>query len=204
MWASLRRSVWQPTAAPALLAIQGIALFQAALRGADYIGGSDRPTAPSLAHVEQAASLPTWGWLFYGSAVLVLLGIAARHVAPVVLGHLLLFAWYAGMGFPILAHTSGGAPHGLVAVPLGVLGAWVVITRHVDSTPVRLALGVPLMLAAHYLLADGLGSDYRTGTALVGAGLLHCTLALTAAVAAARQVLAVEVAREVPPAERGR
>jgi hypothetical protein len=178
--------------------VQAITLFQAALRGADYAWVSTAP-APALARVEQAASLTVWGWLFYGSAVLVLVGIAARHVVPVVLGHLLLFAWYAGIGLPVLAAQSGMEGHGWVGLPLGVLGAGVVITRHVRSDLVRLLVGVPFMLAAHYLLADSLGTDYRTGTGLVGGGLVHLTLAVATAVAAGRQILSAEVERERLP-----
>jgi len=160
---------WRPRLThPTLLTIQLVALWQAGLRGLDYAGGT-------VAGLDRAAADPAYGWLLYGSTVLVLLGLAIHRAGPVILGHALLGSWYLGLGVNTLTSTSHlrfGVLTGLVASAAGVY-ALLAASRW----PYRL-LGVAGMLAGQALLVVGLGGDYRAGTGLVAAGILHATLAV--------------------------
>jgi hypothetical protein len=185
------RGEWRPaTTNPTLLAVQLVTLLQVAFRGLDYLHSQPAETHTSLAAVEQAASLPVWGWLFYCSAVLVLVGLAARRSAPVVLGHALLFAWYCGIGFPVLAATTGPLPlTAWTGCLLGAVGVWGVVTDRVKRTATRVLVAIPVMLIGQLLLAEGMGSGYRTGTGLIAAGALQLALAVGTALTASRQHL---------------
>lgn len=173
----LRSGDWHPGGdRPALTVIQLAATFQAALRALDYWrpGG---PAVPALALVESAAPPQVWAGLMGGSAVLVLIGLALRRPAVLILAHLMLAAVYIGVGAPVLA-TSAVGPLSVAALALGAgaLGTWALLHGWVRDTWTRL-LAVTLMAGCAVLLAQTLGTDYRTGTGLVGAGVIHAALA---------------------------
>jgi hypothetical protein len=164
----LGRGDWTPrTTHPTLLAVQLVALWQAGLRGLDYVGGT-------VAGLDRAAGNPLYGWLLYASTVLVLAGLAAHRGGPVILGHALLGSWYLGLGVDTLraVDLNGYLTGGLL---LGGVGAWALVDG--TSWPHRFA-GVAGMLLGQWLLVEGLGVDYRAGTGLIAAGLLHGTLAV--------------------------
>ncbi len=185
------RGDWQPRRThPVLLALQLVTLWQAGLRGLDYAGGVG-------AGLDARAADPVYGWLLYGSTVLVLLGLAVRRGAPVILGHALLAAWYTGLGVAVL----GGLGRildplvlgGLVFGALGIAG----LLSERSRTPVRLA-GVLAMLLGQAAIVVGLGGDYRTGTALLSGGLQHAVLAVGTFVLWQRTRLARQVESEAP------
>lgn len=161
---------WSPRAShPTLLAVQLVALWQAGLRGLDYAGGVREG-------LDVFAGNPLYGWLLYGSTVLVLVGLAIRRGGPVILGHALLGSWYFGLGVDTLASTSTLLrPDVLLGLVVSGLGAYALLGR---SRLVYRFLGVAGMLAGQAILVTGLGGDYRAGTGLVAAGLLHGTLAV--------------------------
>lgn len=160
----LGRGDWTPRSThPFLLALQLVTLWQAGLRGLDYAGGT-------VDGLDASAGDPAYGWLLYGSTVLVLLGLALRRAGPVILGHALLGSWYLGLGADTLASTSHLRLGVLTGLAVSALGAYVLLTG--SRWPYRL-LGVAGMLAGQAILVDGLGGDYRVGTGLVAAGVLH-------------------------------
>jgi len=185
----LRYGFWRAEAAnPALLASQLVVFFNAANRGTDYLTARDDPST-ALAEVVAAASLQVWGWLFYGLAVLGVVGLALRHIGPVIVAHLGLFALYGGLGASLL----GGAgirftPLAWLGVLVGAAGAWLVWTERVGLAA-RFCFGLPLMLMGQLALTGDLGPDYRTGLGLVGGALLHVILAAGTVVAWLRQRL---------------
>jgi hypothetical protein len=193
----LRTGDWRPGGvSPALLVIQLAATLQAALRGLDYWHPTG-PVPPSLRAVEDAAPPLVWAALFLGSALVVLLGLAGRWPAVLILGHLLLGAVYLGVGVPVLAASAVG-PLGtaLLAVSGGAFGTWVLCHPWVRDLPARL-LAVLLMAGCAVLLSRTLGTDYRTGTGLLSAGVLHAALALGVWVGTLRRRLAPVVEEEV-------
>jgi hypothetical protein len=176
----LRPGTWQPGGvSPALLAVQLVATFQAALRGLDYLRHPAAPPPGVLAVVESAAPPAVWGGLLCGSAVTVLLGLAGRWPAVLILGHALLAAVYVGVGAPVLASSAvGPLTTGVLAVAGAALGTWTLVsTRAPGGLPARL-LAVVLMTGAVISLAQVLGFDYRTGTGLIGGGAIHASLAV--------------------------
>lgn len=202
MAALCRRGDWQPTTNRALLLVQLVALFQAALRGTNYLSGDEEPSA-ALAAVESAAAQPVWGGLFYGSVVLAVLGMALRYSPPIVLGHLLLFAWYAGLGGRVIsANLDAIPPASYLGLGIGAVGAWGLVSSRVTSAAVRMFVAVPLLLGGQWVLSAGLGDDYRTGTGLIGAGLLHLIIGVGVAVAVARRHLLRLVDQEQATASR--
>lgn len=183
----------------ALLILQLIALYQAALRGRDYLTPRDGHMIQlqGLGMVDAAGSLQVWGWLFYVSAGLALVGLAGRWAPVVIVAHAALFAWYGGLGIGLLQEE--GIHINLVVVlgmGLACLGTWVVFRRKAATAPIRLLVGVPAMLFGQELLSNGLGQDYRTGTGLVGAGLMHVTIAAGTWLLWKRQHLTAQVERE--------
>lgn len=165
------RGDWQPRRThPVLVALQLVTLWQAALRGLDYIGGVD-------AGLDSRAAEPAYGWLLYGSATLVLLGLAIRRGGPVILGHALLASWYAGLGVTALGGLGIAADwRVLLGLAFGGLGTGVLLSDRF-RTPLRLA-GVAAMLAGQAVIVVGLGVDYRAGTGLVAGGAQHAVLAV--------------------------
>jgi hypothetical protein len=180
---------WQPrTTHPILLAVQLVTCWQAALRGLDYLDGTS-------AGLDTSAGDPTYGVLLYGCTALVLLGLAFRRGAPVILGHALIGSWYAGLGFATLRSVGvildGWAWVGLLTGTLGTVA--LLSGRH--RLPVRVA-GALGMLGGLILLVDDLGVDYRTGTGLVSAAFLHGVLAVGTFVLWQRERLRRVVDRE--------
>jgi len=165
------RGDWQPRRThPVLLALQLVTLWQAGLRGLDYAGGV-------VDGLDAGAAEPAYGWLLYGSTVLVLLGLAIRRGVPVILGHALLASWYAGLGVTSLGGLGIALDWRVVlGIALGGIGTGVLLADRF-RTPLRLA-GVAAMLAGQAVIVLGLGADYRTGTGLVGGALQHATLAV--------------------------
>jgi hypothetical protein len=186
---------WKPGAvSPALLTVQLVATFQAALRGLDYWRGTG-PTPPALALVESAAPPTVWAALLMGGSALVLVGLAGRWASTLIVAHLLLAAVYIGVGAPVLAASSvGPLTLGLSVVAAAAAGTWGLL-RH-PSGVVR-AAAVPVMLSALIGASTALGSDYRTGTGLVGAGLIHAALAAGVALGTVRRRAAEAVELEV-------
>lgn len=183
----------------ALLVAQLVLLYQAALRGSDYRADRtlDEVAGQGLSIVDAASPLEVWGWLFYGSAVLALIGLALRSATIVVTAHALLFCWYGGIGIGVL--QSEGIDISPPVVAGGVLaaaGTWLVFRQDADRALIRLLVGVPAMLLGQEMLASGLGVDYRTGTGLLGAAVLHLTIGAGTWLMATRQQLAAQVAKE--------
>jgi hypothetical protein len=183
------RGDWQPGRThPVLLALQLVTLWQAGLRGLDYAGGVE-------VGLDAGAAEPAYGWLLYGSTVLVLLGLAIRRGGPVILGHALLGSWYAGLGVTAL----GGVPavldwRVLLGLAFGALGTAALLSSQF-RTPTRLA-GAAAMLLGQAAIVLGLGADYRTGTGLVSAGVQHAVLAVGTFLLWQRDRLARQVDRE--------
>jgi hypothetical protein len=165
------RGDWQPRQThPVLLAIQLVTLWQAGLRGLDYAGGVG-------GGLDAAAAAPTYGWLLYASTVLVLLGLAIRRGAPVILGHALLASWYAGLGVTALGGLGVvGDWRILLGLAFGALGTAALLSGRY-RTPLRLA-GVAAMLLGQAAIVVGFGADYRTGTGLASAAVQHGILAV--------------------------
>jgi hypothetical protein len=185
------RGDWQPRRThPILLALQLVTLWQAALRGLDYVGGV-------TAGLDARAADPAYGWLLYGSAVLVLLGLAIRRGGPVILGHALLASWYAGLGVTAL----GGLVvvfdlRVLLGLVFGGLGTAALLSDRF-RTPTRLA-GVAAMLLGQVAIVAGLGVDYRAGTGLVAGGAQHAVLAVGTFLLWQRDRLRRQVEHESP------
>lgn len=183
----------------ALLVIQLVALYQAALRGRDYLtprtGGEVE--IQGLGIVDNAAALSLWGWLFYVSAVIALIGLAGRW-APLVIGaHCALFAWYGGVGVGLLQAQGVEVNPSMITGGLcAIAGTWIVFRREATDAAVRLLVGVPGMLVGQELLSTGLVEDYRTGTGLMGAGIMHLTIAAGIWLLWKRQRLVEQVERE--------
>jgi hypothetical protein len=195
------RGAWSPGQTnPGLLATQLIFLLQAAFRGLDYLGGI-RTGDPIQRAVEAAAPYPLWGWLFYGLAVLVLVGVAGRWASVMIIGHLLFAALYLGMGALVLSTTAGLDPAGLTGLLAALAGTWMLLARRVTAPGLRLGLALPLMIIGQLLITCSLGSDYRTGTGLALSGVVHAALASGVAWACARQQVRREEEEEVTSRE---
>lgn len=185
----LGRGDWSPQRShPVLLTIQLLTLWQAALRGLDYVGGV-------RSGLDAGAASPAYGWLLYGSTVVVLFGLALRRASPIVLGHALLASWYVGIGVESLADLDSlpGAL-GWTGIGAAALGVWALLAAGL-SLPYRI-LGVLSMLGGQYLLVADLGADYRTGTGLVSSGFLQASLAVGTLVLWQRQRLRKVVEEE--------
>lgn len=176
---------WEPANAGTSV-VRLIFTFQAALRGSDYFAGrSDGGDA----HVF-AAPLAVWGGLFYGCAIVVILGFAGRWVGALVLGHALLAGLYMGLGVSVLANLPGGIdPGGAAALVIAAVGLYLLLAPQ-TGVPLRLALAVPLMVAGQLGLAAALGSGYRLGTGLVLSGAVHAVFAAATLTGWKRQQLA--------------
>lgn len=183
----------------ALLIVQLTALYQAALRGRDYLeprsGGEI--ALQGLGTVDAAGSMQVWGWLFYGSAALALFGLAGRWAPVVIAAHAALFAWYGGIGIGLLQEQGIDLSITVIAgVLCAIAGTWLVFRRASHSASIRLLVGVPGMLVGQELMSSGLGADYRTGTGLMAAGIMHLTIAAGTWLLWTRQQLAEQVERE--------
>jgi hypothetical protein len=178
---------WRPGQVnPGLLAIQLLFLVQAAFRGLDYLGGV-RAGDPIQRAVEAAAPYPLWGALFYGLALLVLTGVAARRPGLMVLGHLGFAALYLGIGLLVLSTTAGPTVTGALGVAAAVGGTWALLSARVTGLAPRLLVALPLMVGGQLAIAASLGSDYRTGTGLALSGISHAALAAAVSWCTARQ-----------------
>jgi hypothetical protein len=173
---------------PGLLAVQLCFLLQAAFRGLDYLGGV-RAGDPIQRAVEAAAPYPVWGGLFYGLALLVLIGVAARRPALMVLGHLAFAALYLGIGLLVLSTTAGLSLSGAAGLAACAAGTWALLSTRVPGLRPRLAVAVPLMIGGQLAVVASLGTDYRTGTGLALSGAVHAALAAAVSWCAARQTL---------------
>lgn len=167
------RGDWHPRAvAPVLLVLQLVLLWQVGLRGLDYVRAGTRPA------LDAGVASPLLGWFLYGAAVLVLIGLAARRAAPVILGEALIGAWYLGLGWASFGTLGQHLDFGYAALAVAGsgFGAWLLI-RDAGGLLTRFA-GVVVMLAGQALLVDALGVDYRTSTGLVASGLTHGAIAV--------------------------
>lgn len=186
---------WAPGAHNmALLIVQLIVLVQAALRGFDYL--QPAPEQASLSAVERWVPLTWWGAAFLLVTTMALVGLAGRWAGPIMAGHALAGSLYVGVGVGIL--LENGEPVGALAaagMAVGLLGTWLVL-RTASPTALRLIVGVPAMLTGQYLLSVDFGAGYRTGTGLIGAGLIHGVLAAGTLVLWIRQHAVVQVAQE--------
>jgi hypothetical protein len=166
------RGDWTPaTSAPVLLTLQLVLLWQVGLRGLDYARAGAHPA------LDASVADPLLGWLLYGAAIVVLLGLALRRGALVILGEALVGSWYLGLGWQTLGDL--GIEPGFGALPgiaASIAGVWLLLTRR-RGIALRLA-GAAAMLAGQWLLVDALGVDYRTSTGLIASGLVHGALAV--------------------------
>lgn len=180
-------NAWTPGRVnPGLLAVQLCFLLQAAFRGLDYLGGV-RTGDPIQRAVEAAAPYTVWGSLFYGLALLVLLGVAARRPGLMILGHLGFSALYLGIGLLVLSTTSGLNLLGAGGLTCAGVGTWALLSTHVTGTRPRVLFALPLMVIGQLAVALSLGSDYRTGTGFVLSGAVHAALAAAVSWCSARQ-----------------
>jgi hypothetical protein len=138
-----------------------------------------------------------YGWLLYGCAVLVLIGLAVRRGGPVILGHALLASWYAGLGVTSLGIDLVLDWRVLLGLAFAGLGTVALLSDRY-RTPVRVA-GVAAMLLGQAAIVVGLGVDYRTGTALLSAAGQHAVLAVGTFVLWQRDRLRRVVEREPAP-----
>lgn len=181
------RGDWRPGLTnPGLLAAQLVFLLQAAFRGLDYLGHAT-PGDPQQRLVEAAAPYPVWGGLFYGLALVVLVGVAGRWPSVMILGHLAFSALYLGLGLLVLSATSGLTVLGAVGLVLASLGTWSLLTSRVTAMRVRLTAGLPLMILGHLAVAVSLGANYRTGTGLALSAAVHAALAAGVSWSSVRQ-----------------
>lgn len=189
MFGIFPRGQWRPGRAnPGLLAVQLCFLLQAAFRGLDYLGGV-RAGDPIQRAVEGAAPYPVWGTLFYGLALLVLTGVAARRPGLMIFGHLAFSALYLGIGVLVLSTTTGPSWLGFAGLITCAAGTWALLAAPADRLWLRLAGALPLMILGQLTLAAALGTNYRTGTGLVLSGAVHAALAAAVSWNSARQNL---------------
>ena len=141
--------------------------------------------SPALAAAEQAIPLWLGGSLMVASAGLVILGLAWRRPAPIVVGHLSVAAGYTWIGVGLLAQRGTDLDlRGLAGLLAIGGGLWAVFRpQHLAS---RLA-GVVVLLAGQWVLSVDLGADYRTGVGQLGAALIQVTLAAGTTVLVIRQ-----------------
>lgn len=174
----LRAGDWRPgTHNRALLWVQLILSLVAVLRGLDYTRprppGS--PLTPALAAAETAIPAPWGGAIMAASAVLVLVGLAARSAPAIVVAHLSIGAGYFWLGVGLLVERGVDIDfRGLFALAGMGLGLWLLLAP--EQTVLRF-VGVGLLVAGQLLLSDDLGLDYRTGVGLLGAAAVHGVLA---------------------------
>lgn len=181
------RGAWRPDLTnPGLLAAQLLFLVQAAFRGLDYLGGVAAGD-PIQRAVETAAPYPVWGGLFYGLALLVLVGVAGRWPTVMILGHLGFAALYLGIGLLVLSTTSRITGSGAAGLAACAGGTWLLLSPRFVRSPLRLAVALPLMVIGQLIVAASLGSDYRTGTGLALSGAVHAALAAAVSWASTRQ-----------------
>jgi hypothetical protein len=173
---------------PGLLAVQLCFLLQAAFRGLDYLGGV-RAGDPIQRAVEAAAPYPIWGALFYGLALLVLTGVAARRPGLMILGHLAFAALYLGIGLLVLSTTAAPTAAGALGLTTCAAGTWALLSTRLAHTRTRLGVALPLMIGGQLAIVASLGTNYRTGTGLVLSGAVHAALAAAVSWCAARQAL---------------
>lgn len=181
------RGDWRPGLTnPGLLATQLVFLLQAAFRGLDYLGNAT-PGDRTQRAVEAAAPYGVWGALFYGLALLVLIGVAGRWPTVMIVGHLAFAALYLGMGLLVLSATSEVTALGALGVALCALGTWSLLTSRVAGMRLRLTAGLPLMVAGQLAVALSLGANYRLGTGLALSGAVHAALAAGVSWSSVRQ-----------------
>src|SRR5205085_1324607 len=122
------RGDWTPsTSAPVLLTLQLVLLWQVGLRGLDYVRAGAHPA------LDASVADPLLGWLLYGAAILVLIGLAVRRAAPVILGQALLVG---ALGVDYRTSTgllASGLVHGALAVGTFVLWQRDRLTRYLDD-----------------------------------------------------------------------
>lgn len=224
---AFRTGDWRPAAhSISLLVIQLVNLWQAWLRGRDYLRtGQGEGSALQAIETSVPGGITTWGWLLLASVALCILGLAGRWVGPVIIGHALLWALYTGLGVSVLGSVGVAVDIDTIAGAfLSVVGAWVMFRPDPDAlarpdnssvwwapwrrvpaftTGVRVLIGVPAMLLGQEYLVRGLADEFRSGTGLIAASLVHLTLALGTFVLWNRQRLAA-VAEDVVRRDRAR
>jgi hypothetical protein len=178
-----------------LLAVQVLFAVQGAARGMDYVlPRPPMPTPASLTSIEAAFPLPVWGvgFLLAGGAVLV--GLFGGWLTCIVIGHFLLAGLYGAFAYGILADApvdsylvaGGGALLLAGGLHLG-LRRW---PRWEKS---RFAAAMILTGIGGWVCGLGLGYNFRTGTGILIAGMVHATFVVGLLYIAARV-----------PARRGR
>jgi hypothetical protein len=181
------RGAWRPGLTnPGFLITQLLLLLQAAFRGLDYLSGV-RPGDPIQRAVEAAAPYPLWGALFYGLALLVIIGVAGRWPGVMILGHLAFAALYLGIGVLVLSTTAEPSAAGAVGLLACGAGTWALLTGRLATHAARLGIALPLLIGGQLLLALSLGADYRTGTGFVLSGVIHAALATGVSWGSAKQ-----------------
>jgi hypothetical protein len=173
---------------PVLLAVQLVTLWQAGMRGLDYLGG---PGGPAL---DATAAGPVAGLGLYLGVAVALVGIVGRWASPIIAGHLLVGVMYLALVGDALDRATP-TPLAWAGFAVGAVGTWAALRRNA-GTASRLAAGA-LMLGGQALIAVGLGGDYRTGTGLLGAGVIHLALSAGTFLLWQRRDLRVAVEAEV-------
>lgn len=199
----LRGGDWRPGGiSPALLTIQLVTTLQAALRGLDYWRPAATVPPGVLAVVESTAPPQVWAGLMCGASLVVLLGLGGRWPAVLIIGHLMLSAVYLGVGLPVLSAVAvGPLLDALVAAGAAALGLWALLCPRAPGGLAARLLAVLILAGAAVTAARVLGTDYRTGTGLVGAGVVHASLALGVVVGTARRRAAAWLEEQPCPAD---
>lgn len=126
------RGEWEPGGKGWVLPlIFQCALVEAlALRGIGYVSGRNGESA-SLGSVEDALPLWLWGTLFLLCAAAIVVGMATRTYFLQIGGHGWAAAFYAGIGWGVLADAVSagrweqlGAANGLIVLGVVMHGGW--------------------------------------------------------------------------------
>ena len=175
--------VWRPAAfTPSdMILLALLCVVPPTLRGMDYLTGRDVTVVTDISSL--SLPLAVWGWMFLGSAAVLMWGVVSRCHLGVFIGHVLLAVVYgahlAGLAlFYLVAWHPDEGHDRWIAVTLaacwvaGLVAAWVGRTRR--------AVAVPLLLLA-WVTIGWFGSELdgvRTVNPLIMSLALNIMLAV--------------------------
>lgn len=178
-----------------LLTVQVLFAIQGAARGMDYVlPRPPMPTPPSLSSMEAALPLPAWGFGFLIAGGAVLIGLYGGWLTAIVCGHLVMAGLYGAFAYGMLSEApiySGW----LTILGAGLLAAGLAfgVTRWAQREWLRFLAAMVLTGIGGWVCGLGLGYNFRTGTGILIAGMIHATFVVGLLYIAARV-----------PARRGR
>lgn len=128
----VHRGTWRIGDVPpwVIIAIQAILIYQAAIRGLDYLGAQPSSAASGLSRADQSApfglGLTFWGLVFVAAAAVFVIGMASRWWSWIVAAHVIAAGAYLAVSFGLFVtafenHYWQGirTPFGLVAAAGG-------------------------------------------------------------------------------------